>query len=150
MSKIIMVLASMTGNTQEMADFIAEGVREEGVELEVKEVLDANALELESYGGILLGAYTWGDGELPDEFLDFYDDMDSLNLRGKKAAVFGSCDSAYEHYGAAVDILIDKLKGLGADIVQEGLKVELAPSSNEAEICKNFGRAFAKYFITVG
>ena len=146
MPKLIMIVASMTGNTQEMSTFIAEGINEEGLELEVKEVFDANASELEAYDGILLGAYTWGDGELPDEFLDFYDDMDKLNLEGKKAAVFGSCDSSYEKYGAAVDTLIEKLKELGAEVVQEGLKVELAPSSNEAEICKNFGKTFAKHF----
>lgn len=78
MSKIIMVFASMTGNTKEMADLIAEGVREEEIALEVVEVLDANASDLQEYDGILLGAYTWGDGDLPDEFLDFYDDMDHL------------------------------------------------------------------------
>lgn len=148
MSKIIMVFASMTGNTQEMADLIAEGVREEGIELEVKEVFDANASSIEEYDGILLGAYTWGDGDLPDEFLDFYENMDDLNLHGKKAAVFGSCDSAYEKYGAAVDTLIGKLKELDAEVVLEGLKVELSPSSNEQEICKSFGRSFAKHFTT--
>jgi flavodoxin I len=57
----------------------------------------------------LLGAYTWGDGELPDDFLDFYDEMDRIQLIGKKAAVFGSCDSAYPKFGAAVDIVIKKL-----------------------------------------
>jgi flavodoxin I len=125
-------------------------VREEGMALDVVEVLDANASDLQEYDGILLGAYTWGDGDLPDEFLDFYDDMDHLDLHGKKAAVFGSCDSAYEKYGAAVDTLMEKLKELGAEVVQEGLKVELSPSTNEREICKNFGRSFAKHFIAVG
>ncbi len=66
--KVIMVFTSMTGNTEEMAEAIAQGVREQGVELDVKEVLDATATELEQYDGILLGAYTWGDGELPDDF----------------------------------------------------------------------------------
>lgn len=141
---ILMVYASMTGNTEEMAEAIAEGVREEGAELEMKEVLDADASELEEYDGILLGAYTWGDGELPDEFLDFYDDMDGLDLKGKTAAVFGSCDSSYPAYGAAVDTLIDKLKELGAAIVLEGLKVELTPSDEEREACKAFGASFVK------
>lgn len=93
MANIIMVYASMTGNTEEMAEAIAEGVQEEGGELVMKSVLDADGNILEQYDGILLGAYTWGDGDLPDEFLDFYDDMESLQLDGKKAAVFGSCDS---------------------------------------------------------
>lgn len=40
---------------------------------------------LEQYDGIILGAYTWGDGDLPDDFLDFYDAMDSIDLTGKKS-----------------------------------------------------------------
>jgi flavodoxin I len=150
MSEIIMIFASMTGNTEEMADAIAEGVRAEGVELVVKEVIDANVAELEGYDGILFGAYTWGDGDLPDEFLDFYDDMDDLDLSGKKAAVFGSCDSSYPAYGAAVDTLITKLKELGAEVVQEGLKIELTPSKDEKEVCNQFGVTFAKHFVSVG
>lgn len=144
MAKVIMVFTSMTGNTEEMAEAIAEGVREQGAELDVKEVLDATATELEEYDGILLGAYTWGDGELPDDFLDFYDKLDSVDLTGKKAAVFGSCDSSYEKYGAAVDILIEKLQERGAEVVLEGLKVELTPTNEEKQLCIAFGRNFAK------
>lgn len=140
--KIIMIYASMTGNTAEMADLIAEGIREQNHELEVKEVVDADGSDLQEYDAILLGAYTWGDGDLPDEFLDFYEDMDDLDLQGKKAAVFGSCDSAYEKFGAAVDILTEKLAELGAEIAIDGLKVELTPSGEDIEMCKQFGRDF--------
>lgn len=145
MAKVIMVFTSMTGNTEEMAEAIAEGVREQGAELDVKEVLDATATELEEYDGILLGAYTWGDGELPDDFLDFYDELDDVDLTGKKAAVFGSCDSSYEKYGAAVDILIEKLQERGAEVVLDGLKVELTPTNEEKQLCRLFGRDFVKH-----
>ncbi|WP_373231319.1 flavodoxin [Cohnella sp.] len=145
MANIIMIFASMTGNTEEMAEAIAEGIREEGGELVSKSVMDANAFELQKYDGILLGAYTWGDGDLPDEFLDFYDEMDDLQLAGKQAAVFGSCDSNYSEYGAAVDTLIDKLKQLGAEIIVPGLKFELAPNSQEKEECKQFGKQFVRH-----
>lgn len=138
-----MIFASMTGNTQDMADAIAQGVRQEGVELEVKEVFDASAKDLEAYDAILLGSYSWGDGELPDEFLDFYEEMEGLELSGKRAAVFGSCDSAYDHVGAAVDILNKKVTELGAVLTHEGLKIELTPSKDELETCREFGRTFA-------
>lgn len=144
MAKVIMVFTSMTGNTEEMAEAIAQGVREQGVELDVKEVLDATATELEQHDGILLGAYTWGDGELPDDFLDFYDELDDVDLAGKKAAVFGSCDSSYEKYGAAVDILIEKLQERGAEVVLEGLKIELTPTNEDKQLCIAFGREFSK------
>jgi flavodoxin I len=144
MKTIILVYASMTGNTREMADAIVEGIRSAGIEPEVKEVLDCSASDLADYDGIVLGAYTWGDGELPDEFLDFYEEMEGLDLRGKKAAVFGSCDSGYEKVGAAVDILLEKVTALGADVPLNGLKVELSPSAQEKETCREFGRSFAQ------
>ncbi len=75
--------------------------------------------------------------------MDFYDGMDSVNLTGKKAAVFGSCDSSYPLYGAAVDILIEKLRERGAEVDLHGLKVELTPDEEEGEA----GRAFGKKFV---
>ncbi|MNI38677.1 Flavodoxin [compost metagenome] len=126
-----------------MAEAIAEGVRETGAEVTVKNVMDASAVELNNYEGIVLGAYTWGDGDLPDEFLDFYEEMDELNLDGKYAAVFGSCDSSYSEYGAAVDTLITKLKEIEANVVLEGLKIELGPSNAEKEQCREFGKQLA-------
>ncbi|KMY51761.1 flavodoxin [Peribacillus loiseleuriae] len=142
MVKIVLVFASMSGNTEMMADAIAEGVREVGEDLEVIDVINGlEASVLEDYDGILLGAYTWGDGELPDDFLDFYDEMENVDLTGKKAAVFGSCDSAYPQYGAAVDILMEKLKERGAEVHPHGLKVELTPEKEE-EACRTFGKNF--------
>nr|WP_255807770.1 flavodoxin [Cohnella mopanensis] len=142
-----MIYASMTGNTEEIAEAIAKGIREAGVEPVMKSVLDAVASELEQYDGILLGAYTWGDGDLPDEFVDFYEEMDRLRLNNKKAAAFGSCDSVYPEYGVAVDQLIEKLEQQGAEVVLPGLKIELAPSPQEAEECSRFGFDFARHVL---
>jgi len=123
---------------------IAEGVAQAGCDLVVKEMYTASALELEAYDCILLGSSTWGDGELPDEALDFYEEMDQLNLHGKTAAVFGSGDSSYEHYGAAVDLLEHKLWELGADLVLGSFKVEHSPTRDEFEDCRLFGKAFVE------
>jgi len=146
-SNILMIYASMSGNTEAMADAIAEGVKEAGGHLEVMDIIEVSSASiLEQYDGILLGSYTWGDGELPDEFLDIYEEMEGLDLTGKKGAVFGSCDSSYPHYGAAVDLLIECLKDKGAEVVLEGLKVELTPGEEEIEMCKEFGASFVKAF----
>jgi flavodoxin I len=143
----LIVYASMTGNTEELATLIGEGIQRVGASIEIKDILEVDTSELEDYEGILLGAYTWGDGELPDEFLDFYQEMDGLNLAGKVTAVFGSCDSAYEHYGGAVDILSEKLLALGGEVVLNGLKIEHAPDEFEKELCIRFGRDFGKILL---
>lgn len=138
----LITYCSMTGNTEEIAGTIGEGIRQAGVNVDIKDILMVDAKDLLEYDGILIGAYTWGDGELPDEFLDFYEDMDQLSLIGKKAAAFGSCDSSYEHRGRAVDIIIDKLTEIGADVVLEGFKIDHSPNNDEIEQCLQFGKAF--------
>lgn len=149
MTKIILIFASMSGNTEMMAEAVTDGVREMGEDLKVIDIMEGpNANELEDYDGILLGAYTWGDGELPLDFLDFYDEMESINLTGKKAAVFGSCDSAYPQYGAAVDILMEKLRERGAEVYPHGLKIELTPEKEEEEACRTFGKKFVTFLRT--
>jgi flavodoxin I len=134
----------MTGNTEELANLIGEGILSSGVTVEIKDLLEVDVKELQDYDAVLLGAYTWGDGELPDEFLDFYEEMNSLNLNGKIAAAFGSYDSAYGNIGRAVDILEGKLTELGAWVVLDGLKIELSPNAAESEKCIQFGKSFAE------
>ncbi|WP_342480192.1 flavodoxin [Paenibacillus sp. FSL L8-0340] len=142
MAKVLVAYASLTGNTEEIAELIVEGIRQAGGEAVLKSVTDCNADEIKAYEGVLLGAYTWGDGELPDEFLDFYEEMDALDLTAYKAAVFGSGDTGYEIYCGAVNQIEEKLKERGAEIVQESLKIEYGPNAAEKEACRNFGRQF--------
>jgi flavodoxin I len=139
---VLMIYASMSGNTEAIADVIEESLTEEGIEVVRKEALDADAEELLAYDHVLLGAYTWGEGELPDEFLDFYEDMENLELAGKKVAVFGSGDMVYEHFCAAVDLLEQRIVERGGELVTEGLKVELAPYGEDIERCQQFAKRF--------
>jgi flavodoxin I len=140
----LIVYASMTGNTEEIAEILREGILNEDVNTVVKDILEVDAKELEMYDGILLGAYTWGDGDLPDEFLDFYEDMTSIDLKGKMVAAFGSCDSTYEHRGKAVDILTERLLECGANVIHKGMKVDLTPTAEEQKQCYQFGQFFAE------
>jgi flavodoxin I len=144
MNKFAIIYASLTGNTEEIAELIADGIRETGAEVDIRSVENSNAEQLLQYRGYLLGAYTWGDGELPDEFIDFCDEMDEINLRGSKAAVFGSGDSGFDIYCGAVDYLEDKLRECGAIMLQESLKVEYGPNTDEKVLCREFGISFAK------
>ncbi|WP_127498845.1 flavodoxin [Paenibacillus glycanilyticus] len=137
--KVIVAYASLTGNTEEMAEAIAAGAREAGAEVVVRDAYDADASELDQYEGIAIGAYTWGDGELPDEFIDFYEALSNLDLSGRKAVVFGSGDSSYPIFCGAVDTIEAKLREIGAELVLPGLKVEFDPSKDQMIECKAAG-----------
>lgn len=142
MGKYVVVYSSLSGNTEDIADLIAEGIKSTGHEVIVKDAMDCNASILTEYDAFCIGAYTWGDGELPDEFLDFYEEMDDIDLTGISAVTFGSGDTTYEQFCASVDLLEKKVKERGGNIVQAGLKIEYSPTGDEREVCRKFGVDF--------
>jgi flavodoxin I len=147
MSEILIVYASMTGNTEQVASILKETIEETGLQVEMKDSLQVSNEDFIEYEGILIGAYTWGDGDLPDELVDVYEDMLTLDLTGKLVASFGTGDLAYgDTYCLAVKILEEGLKGTGATIALEGLEVENYPEGEDEEKCKQFAQDFAKKF----
>ena len=134
MKKVIVVYGSTTGNTEELAGYIGIAVKETSIcDVVIKNVTETDVSELNDYDLILLGSSTWGDGELQEDFIDLYEEMKGLDLKGKKAAAFGTGDSSWEQFCAAVDILEDQLKKCGAE-VSKGFKVdgEVAAVKNDA------------------
>ena len=120
----IVVYASMTGTTERMARTIADELAKACNQVVVKDAIETYANELKSYERILLGSYTWGDGDLSDEITGFYDELINMDLTGEMAASFGPGDSTYQHFAGAVDILEETLKKQGCKIITKGLKVD--------------------------
>lgn len=131
--KIAIVYASMTGNTEMIAEEFKAYFDKHSVEYQSYHINhdDFFAFDLADYDAILFGSYTYGDGELPFELEDFYDELDDEDLSGKIFSLFGSCDSFYPLYGVALDILADKFTAQGATVVGEYLKVDLAPDGED-------------------
>ncbi|MEN1967390.1 flavodoxin domain-containing protein [Lentibacillus sp. N15] len=143
MAKIMLMDASMTGSTEMMADAIGDYVQGAGHEL-VRKSFDFDAIdvqELLDYDGILIGSYTWDD-DLPYEVEDFYEDLDDVDLTGKLVGVFGSCDSFYDSYGAALETIAARVPEIGGSMYEEKLKVELEPNDKDIEDCKHFAAGF--------
>lgn len=124
MKKVIILYGSTTGNTEQLARFIESTLGEYvGLTLTMKNVADVGVEEVLEYDIILLGSSTWGDGELQDDFVDFYEQMKALDLTSKTAAAFGTGDSSWEHFCGAVDMLEERLIKCGADVIK-GFKVD--------------------------
>ena len=144
MKEILLAYASMSGNTEAIADLIEEELVKHGLHVKRAEVYDIDASDLVSAESIIFGAYTWGDGELPDDFLDLYDEMDDIDLSQKQMAVFGSGDSSYDVFCGAVDLIEEKIKRRNGNIAVPGLKIELSPFGEDIEKCKIFAKSFAQ------
>lgn len=146
MVNIIIVFASMTGNTEEISGILEDKIKSLGVEVSTFQIDfdDIGAKDLSNYDAILLGTYTWGDGDLPYEVEDFYDDLEDIDLTGKKVGLFGSCDSFYPEYGAAIDKMGVRFKEIGAEVILDYLKIDLTPDVDDVKNCEGFAEAFVK------
>ena len=143
----IIVFASMSGTTELMAHTLASELTKAGDQVTVIDAFETDAEELKSYDRILVGSYTWGDGDLSDEITGFYDELATIDLTGKMAAAFGSGDTRYEHFARAVDILEEALKTQGCEILIKGLKVD--SWSEDEEGIETTCRLYAKELLSL-
>lgn len=139
MTQALIVYASLTGNTEEIAEITAEFFKEAGVDVDIVECVQADPADFEEYDYCVVGSYTYGvDGELPDEILDFYEDMEDVNLTGKIYGVVGSGDTFYEDYCTAVDDFEEQFEKTGATKGATGVKVDLNAEEEDVENLKMF------------
>ena len=125
--KVHIVYGSTTGNTAGIAEALGEQIGSAGHEVTVLNAADAVAEGLcSNYDAVLFGCSAWGtdEVEMQDDFNTLFENFDSIGVSGKKAACFASGDSSFELFCGAVDVIENRLAGLGAVIMEEGLKVE--------------------------
>jgi flavodoxin I len=70
---------------------------------------------------VVLGGSTWGDGELTDDWVDFWPQLEKIDLSGVKVALFALGDQyGYGHnFASAMRIMYDKVKSKGAIVIAD-------------------------------
>lgn len=138
MEKVCIVYASMTGNTEDIKDVIRKRL-EEKLAVDTFSMDTVNVNDILDYDTILLGTYTYGDGEIPYEAEDFYDQLEETLLSGKKFACFGSGDSFYEYFCEAALLFEKMVQERGGKLIAPTLKIELSPDDEEKhQLCIDF------------
>ncbi|MGG5316787.1 flavodoxin [Enterococcus sp. AZ072] len=134
------VYASMTGNTEEIADIVSEAFENLNVEVEIDECTQVDAEDFEAADICIVATYTYGEGDLPDEIVDFYDELQELDLSGKVYGVCGSGDTFYEQYCKSVDDFDSAFAKVGASKGAENVKVEMAAEEEDIENLEAFAK----------
>lgn len=148
-TRILVLFASVGGNTADTARLIAAAAAEAGAEVTGPlDVRGRDAGVLAGFDGLLIGEPTWGEGTHHADFAPFDASMAELlqpqqKLRRCRGAAFGGCDRAYRHFGRAVELIEDRLIACGAQVVQRGLKIELAHNQHS----RRFTRQWALDFV---
>ena len=90
MCNVAVVYWSGTGNTEEMANKVAEGAKAAGAEVEVISADDFDGTDISGFDGVAFGCPAMGDEELEDSVFQPVFEACEPKLAGKKVALFGS------------------------------------------------------------
>ena len=90
MKRVLIVYFSASGTTEEMAGYIAEGVRFSGQEAVITRMGDIKTTaEIAGYDGYILGSPTYSV-DMPEPVKTFLDMAKQAGLEGKLGGAFGS------------------------------------------------------------
>ena len=126
------IFATITGNNEDIADIIAEELENKGLDVKVEEISQADPAELEAVDLCVICPYTYDEGSLPDEGMDFYDELADVDLSGKVYGVAGSGDTFYgEYFCTAVNLLGEALPKAAASKEPDTVKIIPAPDEKK-------------------
>ncbi|MDY6011733.1 flavodoxin [Clostridium sp.] len=132
---------SQTGNTEKMANLIAQGIKEAGKEAEVVSLSDITVDDLKNEEIIIFGNPAYGAEQLEESEVEPFVDSLEGNIEGKKVALFGSWGWGE---GEWMKELEEKIESYGATLIAEGLTVKELPEGEDETRCIEFGKLIAK------
>jgi len=136
--KVSIVYWSQSGNTEAMANMIADGAKSAGAEVEVMTVTEANE-DVVNSDAVIFGCPAMGNEELEDsEFEPFFAAIEG-KLGGKKVGLFGSYGWGT---GEWMDAWKARTEGDGANVIGTVI-ANYEPDAEAEEKCKALGKEAA-------
>jgi flavodoxin len=144
MKKVLIAYFSLTGKTEKMAEYIAEGVRFGGCQATSKKISEIkNASDLAGYDGYIFGSPTY-HRDMAEPMKTFLFLARKADLEGKLAGAFGS----YTHSGDAPAIIFDTMqyvyKMQPFELGSFNLKEAIVETSEGMRSCQDYGRVFSE------
>ncbi|MBP2097949.1 flavodoxin [Enterococcus rivorum] len=144
MALVKIVYASMTGNTEEISEILESTIQEAGFDVEREECSEVEVDFFDDADACVIATYTYGDGELPFEFEDFFDELEDKDLSGKIFGVVGSGDKEYgDLYCKSAHDFVEALEKTGAEKVAETVEIENNAEEEDIEALKKFVQQLA-------
>ena len=141
MKKTAVIYWSGTGNTEAMANAVAEGMREAGAECAVWTPADVGADAVKELDAAALGCPAMGAEELEEtEFAPMFDAVKSA-LAGKSVGLFGSYGWGDGEWMRTWE---QDCRGANISLVCESVICCETPGDIELEACRELGRELVK------
>ena len=141
MAKALVVYSTRTGQTRDLAELIAEGIRFEGVEAEVRNVTEIKKeADLEGYDAHVYGSATY-HGEMMQAMKTMLFLAEKANLEGKVGGSFG----AFGWSGEAPDRIFDTMAHIfRMDMVSGSLRLKSASLGGGVKMAQDYGLEIGK------
>ncbi len=144
MKKVLVAYFSLTGKTEKMAEYIAEGVRFSGQQVVTKKISDIKtASDLNGYDGYIFGSPTY-HRDMAEPMKTFLFLARKADLEGKLAGAFGS----YTHSGDAPAVIFDTMqyvyKMQPFELSSFRLKEAVIETAEGMRACQNYGKVFGE------
>ena len=142
MSKISVVFWSQTGNTQAMAEAVADGIKAAGAETELVEVGSASIDMLKDEKAFAIGCPAMGAEVLEEAEMEPFVAELEPHVSGKIIGLFGSYGWGG---GEWMNDWVERMKAAGATVVGDaGVICADAPDDDAIAACKELGEKLAK------
>ena len=135
MSKVAIVYWSGTGNTEAMAELVAEGVQSAGGEASLIQAAEFSPDELDAYDAFAFGCPAMGSEELESEEFEPMWDAVEPELPGRKVALFGSYDWAD---GEWMDLWRERAEVAGITVAETVIAKDY-PDDDASDACRTLG-----------
>jgi flavorubredoxin len=141
MSRALVISTTRKGETEKIANLVAEGIRFEGCEAELKRSGDIKKEEeLQGYDALVLGSATYHGDMLPG--------MKTLLFLAEKAelkGVVGGAFGAFGWSGEAPDRIYDTMKHIfEMKMVSNPLRLKSSTIGGGIQMAQDYGREIAK------
>ena len=137
MSRIMVLYYSRSGNTEKMANAVAEGAKTAG-EPDVEVNFHVDAEDLSGFDAVVIGVPTYHH-DMPIDMKKLFEDAaeKGLNLKGKVCGVFGS----YGWSGEAPKLLLEIMKNrFEMKVIEPPLLARYVPDGTMLDKCRAFGK----------
>ncbi|MDR2661076.1 MAG: flavodoxin domain-containing protein [Lactobacillaceae bacterium] len=136
--KAIVMYASITGNNEEIAEFVQKELNSRGIDTDLEDLFDGDYQKASEKDLIIVSPYTYDKGSIPSEMIDFFEDLPNQNWENKKFIVIGSGDRFYGNdFGAAIDKFDQQLEKTGAQHLTESIKIHTRINQEDKEFIIN-------------
>ncbi|RLB41616.1 MAG: nitric oxide synthase [Deltaproteobacteria bacterium] len=141
MSKVLVVYATRTGGTKNIAELIAEGIRFEGADAEVVNVTQIKKeADLQGYDGYVFGSATY-HGEMMQPMKTMLFLAEKAGLEGKVGGAFG----AFGWSGEAPGRIFETMKNIfKMDMISGPLRLKSAYLEGGTQMAQDYGKEIAK------